>query len=85
MLRIAEDCIAKLELMYPGITEQVMRFEAASLPACPYCGSADTGKVTVAYIGRLMNISACTTRCYLVPIGPIQGKYGCNACNKFFD
>lgn len=85
MIRVDSVQIARLELRHPGITEQIIRFEEALLPACPYCGSADTGRVTVSYIGRVLNISLCTTKCRLVPIGGYLHKYGCNACDGFFD
>jgi hypothetical protein len=75
---------ASLENRYPGITESILRFERAELPACPRCGSQDTANVQVGLIGRTIDIAAATTKFKLIPNGPKPGAYFCNACGEFF-
>lgn len=75
-----------LEERYPGITEQIERFENAVLPPCPHCGSEDTASVQVGIIGRTMNIAAFTKKFSLVPnMSDKKGEYRCRKCGKFFD
>ncbi|MDQ3006312.1 MAG: hypothetical protein M3R47_13145 [Chloroflexota bacterium] len=75
-----------LEEQYPGITEQLNRFEQAKLPSCPNCGSADTASVQVGIVGRTINLSTLTKKFKLVPnMENRLGKYFCNACGNFFD
>ena len=75
-----------LEERYPGITEQIRRFENAELPPCPHCGSSDTASVQVGIIGRTININAATRKFKLVPNMPDKrGDYFCNKCGKYFD
>ena len=75
-----------LEERYPGITEQIHRFENAKLPICPNCGSEDTASVQVGIIGRTMNIAASTRKFHLVPnMSYKNGEYYCNKCGKSFE
>ena len=85
MLKIDEHTLHELDATYPGIRESILRFEGASLPTCPRCGSPDTADVQVGIIGRTINIAAATTKCKLIPNGPRDGKYFCNACDIFFN
>jgi hypothetical protein len=71
---------------YPGITEQLRRFEEAELPSCPHCGSGNTASVQVGVIGRTIYLAASTKKFKLVPnMKDKLGKFFCNACGKFFD
>ena len=75
-----------LEERYPGITEQIRRFENAELPPCPHCGSSDTASVQVGIIGRTLNIAASTRKFRLVAnMSNKGGNYVCNKCGKSFD
>ena len=85
MLKISEQAIEQMEVNYPGIKEQIMRFENAILPRCVHCGSASTADVQIGLIGRTINISAATTKFKLVPFPPKQARYFCNSCGKFFN
>ena len=84
MIRKTEDEMKQLESQYPGITEQIWRFENMDLPACPECGSADTASVQVGGIGRTINIGAATTRFHLMLNRNDKGIYFCNVCRKQF-
>ena len=84
MIRKTEDDIKQLESQYPGITEQIWRFEQADLPACMACGSADTASVQVGVMGRTINIDAATTKFHLLLNANDEGIYYCNACHKQF-
>lgn len=85
MLKLDEDAMQDLETQYPGICEQVMRFENARLPVCTRCGSADIAEVNVGIVGRTMAIASATSKFTLIPNGPKSGNYWCRSCNKFFD
>ncbi len=85
MLKVKASVIAAMEKQYPGIREEILRFDNASLPACPRCGSTDTADVQIGLIGRTINIVSATTKFKLVPNGPAPGKYFCNVCDKFFN
>ena len=52
MLKLDEDAMQDPETQYPGVREQVMRFENARLPVCSHCGSADTAEANIGIIGR---------------------------------
>ena len=84
MIRKTEQEIKELESQYPGITEQIWRFEQADLPACPVCGSADTASVQVGVIGRTIYIASATTKFHLMPNGNGKGIYFCNVCRQQF-
>ena len=84
MIRKTEDQMKQLESQYPGITEQIWRFEQADLPACMACGSADTASVQVGVMGRTINIGAATTKIHLMLNGNDEGIYFCNVCRKQF-
>jgi len=85
MIKVPNSTIEQMEKAYEGITEQIWRFENAQLPPCPHCGSEDTASVQVGIIGRTMHLVAATTKIHPVPNSPIEGKYFCNACRKYFD
>ena len=75
-----------IEENYPGVTEQIQRFEEDELPPCPHCGSDNTARVQVGIIGRAITIAASTRRVKLVPnVVDRLGKYFCRECGKFFD
>lgn len=84
MIRKTEDELTQLESQYPGITEQIWRFEQMDLPACPECESADTASVQVGVIGRTINIGAATTKIHLMMNANDAGIYFCNVCRKQF-
>ena len=84
MIRKTEDEIKELESQFPGIMEQIWRFEQADLPPCPVCGSADTASVQVGGMGRTINIGAATTKIYLMLNANGKGIYFCNVCRKQF-
>jgi hypothetical protein len=75
----------KLENDYPGITDNIMYFEEAELPACTHCGSNDTASVQIGIIGRTIAIVSMTRKFYLIPNGPAPGKYFCRTCKKYYD
>lgn len=79
-----KEMLARMEENYPGITQQVMQFDAMEMPPCPYCGSEDTAIVQVGIIGRSISVSAATKKVTLVMNGPKPGKYRCNECKEYF-
>ncbi len=85
MLTIKPERYADYEERYPGIIEEIMRFENADLPPCPNCGSSNTASVQVGFIGRTASISAATTKFHLILNGPKPGKYYCNDCKKYYN
>ena len=84
MIKITEVQLKSMEEQRPGITEQILRFEHADLPACPTCGSVDTASVQVGVMGRTINIGAATTKIHLMLNGNDEGIYFCNVCRKQF-
>jgi hypothetical protein len=75
-----------IEQTYPGVTEQISRFEEAKLPSCPHCGSDYTARVQVGIIGRAITIAASTRKVKLVPnVKDRLGQFFCNECKKFFN
>ena len=85
MLKFTQEQIERLELIYPGIKDQILWFENAILPVCSYCTSEDTADVQIGIIGRTINICAATTKFKLINYGPRPGRYFCNTCRRFFD
>jgi hypothetical protein len=85
MLKIDKETLDHIEEGYPGIGEAVLRFEEATLPICPRCGSKNTADVQCGVIGRTINIAAATTKFKLIANGPKPGKYFCNTCSEFFN
>lgn len=83
-MEIDSDTLDELESRYPGIREQILRYEEATLPVCPRCGSQDTAEANVGITGRSMSIAAATTKFKLIANGPKPGDYFCNACDGFF-
>ena len=84
LIRKTEHEIKQLESQYPGITEQIWRFEQSDLPACPVCGSSDTASVQVGIIGRTIAIGSATTKVHLMGNVNDEGIYFCNDCRKQF-
>ena len=84
MLRFNERRLQETEALYPGILEQIMRFENATLPECPHCDSENTADVQIGIIGRTTQIAAATTKFTLIPNGPRPGRYYCQNCKQFF-
>ena len=85
MLKISQKQIQGMEKQYPGITENIYRFESASLPKCIYCSSTDTEDVQVGIIGRTIYICTAPTKFKLITNGPKPGNYWCNSCNRYFE
>ena len=85
MIKISEDSIREFERSYPGITEQIQRFEAMELPPCPVCGSSDTASVQVGIVGRTIHLAGATSKFHLIPNGNGKGIYFCNVCRQQFD
>ena len=84
MIRKTEDELTQLESQYPGISEQIWRFEQMDLPACPVCGALHTASVQVGVIARTINIGAATTKIHLMMNANDAGIYFCNVCRKQF-
>ena len=89
MLLVTAEEIQRMEERYPGISEQIHRFEQAELPSCTTCGSDDTSSVQCGVIGRTISISTATTKFKLIPnkptTGPSVGDYYCRSCETNFD
>jgi hypothetical protein len=85
MIRLPEDTLDSLERAYPGIREQIVRFDGATLPPCTLCGSRDTAEANAGVMSRTINIAAATTKFKLIPNGPRPANYFCNMCCKFFN
>ena len=85
MLKRDKEVLDEMEKLYPGILEQILRFEKAKLPICPRCRSENTANVQIGIIGRTIKISSATTKFKLIPNGPKPGAYFCNICDKFFN
>jgi len=85
MLKISQQQIEEMEQLYPGISEQISRFEGALLPNCIHCGSSDTADVNVGIIGRTIYLCAATTKFTLVANSPKPGEYKCNSCGRYFN
>ena len=84
ILKVTAAELESLERSYPGIREQILGFEEASVPACSCCGSSDTAEVQVGVIGRTINIAYATTRVKLIGSAPKLGPYFCHVCDDFF-
>ena len=84
MIKVTEDVIRHMESQYPGISEQIWRFENLDLPACPVCGSTDTASVQAGVIGRTMNINLATTKIHSMLNWNGKGIYFCNVCRQGF-
>ncbi len=83
MTKELEEQLAHMEENYPGITQQVMRFERMEMPPCPYCGSDDTAIVQVGIIGRSITVAAVSRKVTLVANNK-PGDYRCNLCKEYF-
>ncbi len=85
MLLVDDDELDRMESRYPGIKESILRYEAMTLPRCPYCSSSDTAHTAVGTIGRTMNMSAATTKFKLCGSRPTWGEFYCNNCREFYE
>ena len=85
MLKITQEALNHIEVLYPGIGKSICDREEAALPVCSLCGSEDTAEVGVGLVGYSINLAAATTKFKLIPNGPKPGEYFCNSCNEFFD
>jgi len=85
MLKADKETLDALEARYPGIGQQIHRFEEAELPTCPCCGSEDTADVQCGIIARTTHIAAATTKFRLIPNPPKPGAYFCNSCREYFN
>jgi hypothetical protein len=85
MIKLDPEALERLESQHPGVTEQILRFEKATLPICGRCGSDDTAEVNVGIVGRSIAIASGTSKFTLIPDGPKPGRFWCRACSEFFD
>jgi hypothetical protein len=85
MLKIDEETLDRMEELYPGIRETILRFENATLQACSHCGSENAADVQIGIIGRTIHIAAATTKFVVIPNAPKPGKYFCYTCKSYFD
>ena len=84
MLTVSEESIMKMDASYPGIAEQVYRFEAMEFPPCEKCGSYDTASIQVGLVGRTMYLAMATTKFKFLPNYNEHGIYFCNSCKVQF-
>ena len=84
MLTVSEESIMNMDASYPGIAEQVHRFEAMEIPSCDKCGSGDTAIIQVGLVGRTMYLAMATTKFKLLPNYNGHGIYFCNSCKTQF-
>lgn len=84
MLKLEEKELAGLEGRYPGIVDEILKFEQQELPPCIYCNSNGTAAVQIGTIARTIQIAAATTKFILIANGPKPGSYFCQGCGKFF-
>ncbi|MGV8083775.1 MAG: hypothetical protein AB2L09_09125 [Coriobacteriia bacterium] len=79
------DALAELDRQQPGIAHKVLTLEAAPLPVCPSCGSADTAAVECGVASSALCLAVATTKFRLVTEGPLPGAHYCNDCRQYFD
>jgi hypothetical protein len=84
MLKISVKKLERMDGEWPGLQEQVLRFDTDVLPDCEFCGSADTAVVTVGG-GRPHVIANCTSKIWPLLNGPMPGSFRCHDCGEFFD
>lgn len=84
MLTVSEESIMNMDASYPGIAEQVHRFEAMEIPSCDKCGSGDTAIIQVGLVVRTMYLAMATTKFKLLPNYNGHGIYFCNSCKAQF-
>ena len=84
MLKIDASKLAKLGKDYPGLVDDINRFEQMDLPPCPKCKSVDTASVQCGVIGRTITLCGATTKFKLVGNGPKPGNCFCNGCGEYF-
>lgn len=84
MIKISEDRFKIYEQSYPGITEQILRYERGVLPPCIFCGSTDTAVVLRGIIGRTIHLASATSKVKLsIKIG--NRHFYCNTCQQPFN
>jgi len=84
MIKISEDQFKHYEVNYPGITEQILRFDKRVMPPCPFCNSTDTAVVICGIIGRTIHIASATSRVKLLA-NRDQRHFYCHSCKQYFD
>jgi len=84
MIKISADQFTDYEQSYPGISEQILRYERGVLPPCIFCGSTDTAVVLRGIIGRTIHLASATSKVKLsIKIG--NRLFYCNTCQQPFD
>ena len=81
MLKVTRAELERAEAAYPGIGETIDYYESLELPACGYCGSADTAVTSTGIVGRSVTAASATTKVKLRPNGQ-GGLLWCNTCGK---
>lgn len=84
MLKVDQEWIDRVDAQRPGFRETVERWDAADLPPCPSCGSAETAKVSAGLVGRSIHLACATTKIRLLPNGH-PADYYCNQCKEYFN
>ena len=84
MIKISESQFRTYEQNYPGITVQILRYDCWVLPACVFCGSADTAVVLRGIIGRTLHLAFATSKVKLNAKSDSRHFY-CHACKQQFD
>jgi|CZCB01.1.fsa_nt_gi hypothetical protein len=84
MKKLSSDEINTMNLLYPGLANQVEQYECMVIPSCPLCSSSNTAKVVVEITGRTMSLTRATTKIHLIPNSP-RGQRYCYECKSYFD
>ena len=83
MKKLSSDEINTMNLLYPGLANQVEQYECMVIPSCPLCSSSNTAKVVVEITGRTMSLTRATTKIHLIPNSP-RGQRYCYECKSYF-
>ncbi len=81
MIKVTDKELAELEFQYSGILEQIRRFDAAPMPACPLCGSMYTASIQIGAVGRVLSIMRATDKVVVQFNGP-GDRFWCHACRQ---
>lgn len=84
MIKISESQFKTYEQNYPGITEQILRYDNRVLPPCVFCGSTDTAVVLRGIVGRTLHLAFATSKVNLNAESGSRHFY-CNTCRQPFD
>ena len=79
MKKLSSDEINTMNLLYPGLANQVEQYECMVIPSCPLCSSSNTAKVVVEITGRTMSLTRATTKIHLIPNSPRVSDIAMNA------